>query len=344
MKIAILYFQDTKKPLAGDSVCLSNLSQSLVQRGHKVEILSLFGPQSRSSLWKARFKRSIYSAYIFAKATKLSRYDIVLFTEPLYPFNMLLLRYLKFITKAHIVLNEVGTPRVKNKFYYLPIRNKFPVLINGENARPFAENIATKVELLPPCVDTTKLRPLEIDKKWDLLYVGHLYREKGVFLLLQAMNRLKERGFSPKLKIICTPCVEEKFHQRYIRENSLANVDMETAIISDHISVYNSARVFVYPGISYNRVAQVPLTILEASACGLPVVCTTLYRHIELPNISFAEPTPESLADAIIRATKSCNSSKGERTIAVVRERYSVNTVGEIAESIFARVIENSRR
>jgi putative protein kinase ArgK-like GTPase of G3E family len=51
MKIAILYFQDIKKPLAGDSTYLSNLSRSLIEEGHEVEILSLFGPQSKSNLW-----------------------------------------------------------------------------------------------------------------------------------------------------------------------------------------------------------------------------------------------------------------------------------------------------
>jgi glycosyltransferase involved in cell wall biosynthesis len=339
MKIAILYFQDIKKPLAGDSTYLSNLSHSLIEEGHEVEILSLFGPQSKSNLWEARLKRSIYSAYIFAKAARISRYDIVLFAEPLYPFNMVLLRYLKFLTKAHIVLNEIGAPRIKDKFYYLPIRNKFPVLINGESARHFAESIATEVELLPPCVDTTKLYPLDIDKKWDLLYIGHLYKEKGVLLLLHAMKRLKDTGSRLKLKILCTPCAEEKFYRRYIRENGLDNVDMETAIITDHISVYNSARAFVYPGLSHNRVAQFPLTILEASACGLPVVCTTLYRHIELPNITFADPAPESLQEAILRIADNWNPDKRDQTIAVIRERYSVSSMGSIAESFFAQVI-----
>jgi glycosyltransferase involved in cell wall biosynthesis len=344
MKIAILYFQDIKKPLGGDSTYLANLSRSLIEKDHEVEILSLFGPQSKSTLWEARLKRSIYSAYIFAKAARISRYDIVLFAEPIYPFNMVLLRDLKLLTKAHIVLNEIVAPRIKNKFYYLPIRNKFPVLINGESARHFAESIATEVELLPPSVDTTRLYPLDLDKKWDLLYIGHLFKEKGVLLLLHTMKRLKDTGSHLKLKILCTWSTEEKFYRRYIRENGLDNVDMETAIITDHISVYNSARAFVYPGLSHNRVAQFPLTILEASACGLPVVCTTLYRHVDLPNITWAEPTPESLGNAILLSLNAWNLDKHDQTIAVIRERYSISNMGSIAESFFTRIIANNRK
>lgn len=338
MRIAVLYFQDTENPLTGDDTYLLNLSRSLAERGHEVKVFSLFGTPPKISLWGDRFKRTIYSTFVLAKTSKLSHYDIVLFTEPLFPYNLMLLRYLKFRTKAHIIL-YVGVPRITSRLYYLPIRGKFPALIIGETARPFAKSIATKVRLVPPGIDITRLYPLDIDKKWDLLYIGHLYQEKGVLLLLRTMAWLKNRGSPLRLKIICTPSSEEKFYRRYIQENSLDNVDMETAIIKNHILVYNSARVFVYPGISYNRVAEVPLTILEASACGLPVVCCSLYQHIELPNITFADVDPESLADALLQAGNSWNQEKRDQTIAVIHERYSLTSLGSLAESFFTEVI-----
>lgn len=343
MKIAILYFQDIKKPLAGDLTYLSNLSRSLVERGHEVEILSWFGTQSDQSLWRARFKRNVYASYVLAKSARLSRFDLVLFAEPLYPFNMLLLRYLKSRIKSRIILCEVGGPALRSRLYYLPIRNKFPVLINENNARHFAESIATDIGLLPPGIDTARFHPLDMDKKWDLLYLGHLYKEKGVLLLMNAMKWLKDKGHSLKLKIICAPNAEEHFYRRYIKHNGLDNIDMECAIIYDHISVYNSARLFVYPGTSYKRVAQFPLTILEASACGLPVVCTTLYRHIDLPNITCAEPTPESLADAILRSLNTWNLDKRDRTTAVIHDRHALASAGRIAESLFTDIVEGRR-
>lgn len=149
MKIAILYFQDIKRPLAGDLTYLSNLSRGLIERGHEVEILSWFSTQSDQSLWRARFKRNVYAAYVLAKSARLSRFDLVLFAEPLYPFNMLLLRYLKSRIKSHIILCEVGAPVIRSRLYYLPIRNRFPVFINGDNARHFAESISTDIGLAP---------------------------------------------------------------------------------------------------------------------------------------------------------------------------------------------------
>jgi glycosyltransferase involved in cell wall biosynthesis len=276
-------------------------------------------------------------------ASKLSHYDIVLFAEPLYPQNILLLRYLKFRIVAPIVL-YVGFPSFKSKPYYLLIRNKFPVLIVGEITRPFAESITTSVGLVSPGVDIIKLYPLDSNKKWDLLYIGSLFREKGVWLLLQAMKLLQSSGSPIQLKIIHPPSNGEKFYYRYIREKGLDNVNMERATVTDHFSVYNSARVFVYPGISYNRVLDVPMTILEASACGLPVVCTSLYRHIELPNITFTDPDPTSLAGAILQAGSDWTSQKCDQTLAIIRKMYSLGSMSSMAESFFTEVIARKKK
>ncbi|MFC2044890.1 glycosyltransferase [Chloroflexota bacterium] len=339
MKVAILYFQNINAPMRGDDTYISNLSCSLTDRGHRVKVFSIFGTPSRISLWDDRFKRTVYSASLWGKTAELSRYDIVLFTEPLFPYSMMLLRYLKLRTKAHIIL-YVGVPRITNGSYFLLIKNKFPAMISGENARPFAESIAPKVGLVPPGIDTARLHPQDTNKMWDLLYIGHLYKEKGVLLLLQAMKLLKNNNSPLKLKIICTPNVEEKFYRCYIQQNGLDNVDMERAIIKDHVSVYNSARAFVYPGISYNRVAEVPLTIMEASACGLPVVTTSMYRHIKLPNITFSEPEVKALADAIIQATDSWNMEKQQQTLNMINSSYSLASLGSRAESFFTEVID----
>ena len=341
MRLVILYFQDVNRPLCGERAYVLNLSQCLVDRGHEVSILSPFGTPSQTRLWSDRLKRTVYSGFILTKISELSRYDVVLFAEPLYPQNVMLLRCLKSLTKAHIVLH-VRVPSIANSLYYLPIRGKFPALISGEITRPFAERIASNVALVNPGIDTRKLYPLGIEKKWDLLYVGHLYREKGVLILLQAMKWLKSNGSPLKLKIIHAPSTEAKLYRRYIADNGLDNVDLEAAIITDHLSVYNSARVFVYPGVSYYRVATTPLTVLEASACGLPVVCTSLYRHVRLPNITFTDIEVNSLAGALLQSV-SDPSTNHDQTIAIIREKYSLASMGTVAESFFAAVIDGQR-
>ena len=342
MRVAVLYFQDVDSPLAGDRTYLLNLSQSLTMRGNEVSILSLFHTLTEANIWANRFRRAIYSTFMLANIHKHSSYDILLFMEPLYPQNLMLLRYLRQRIKAQIVI-YVTKPRINWELYYLSIKSKFPALISGEVARPFAESIATKVQMVPPGIDTASLHPLDIEKKWDLLYIGHLYREKGVFLLLNAMKWLKVYGLPLKLKVIHSPGVEARFYRRYIRKNGLDNVDMEEATIVDKISVYNSARVFVYPGVSYNRVATVPITILEASACGLPVVCTSLYRYIDLPNITFSVPDARSLADAILQTRHSSNQEKRNRTLDIIHNQYSIETTGGMVESFLAGIIDGEK-
>ena len=343
LKIAILHFEDVKRPVTGYGTYLLNLSCSLMARGHQVEILNLFAASSRVSLWGDRLKRTVYSFYCLGRAGKLGRYDIVLFAEPLYPQNLLLLKCLQLRLRACIVL-WLRMPRFTSGFYYALISRQFPSFITGEIARPFAEKIAAEVYLLSPGLDVERMGLQNTPKKWDFLYIGHLFPEKGVLLLLQAMKVLKERQVNLSLKIVHIPCGEERFYSKYIRDNGLDNVDMETAVIDDRLSIYNSARAYVYPGTSYTRVVETPLTIIEASACGLPVVTTSLYRHIHLPNIVLADTTPESMAEAMLHTLESWSGWKRDRTISAVRHEYSLESLGEKAEKFFNKVLAGKSR
>ena len=130
MRIGILYFVDVQSPVTGVGTYLLNLRRSLAERFHEVSNLSLFGTLSKISLWSDRFKRTIYSAFILAKTSELSHYDIVLFFEPLHPINIMLLRYLKLLARTRVIV-YAGTGQIKNQLYYLPIKGQFPALISG---------------------------------------------------------------------------------------------------------------------------------------------------------------------------------------------------------------------
>jgi glycosyltransferase involved in cell wall biosynthesis len=323
LNISILHFEDTRTSVSGYGRYLANLCRSLVEKGHQVDTLSLFGSPSNSSLWAERLKRTRYSAFLFSNTKQLNLYDIVLFTEPLYPQNLILLRYLKMQLKVKVVL-WLSIPRIKAMIYYLPINHKFPAYVTSEKAFVLAKQIATRVELFPSGVDIGRLQPVDMDKKWDFLYIGNLYREKGVLLLLQAMKLLKEKKVSLKLKIIHASGEGAVYYRRYISNNKLDNVDMEMSIIDKHLSIFNSARVYVYPGISYHRVADVVLTIIEAYACGLPVVTTSLYRYINLPNMIYTDANPELLANAMLKAIETWNQQKQGQILFAIQRDYSL--------------------
>jgi glycosyltransferase involved in cell wall biosynthesis len=339
LKIAILHFEETSRPGNGYKAYLLNLSRSLIQKGHRVDTLNLFGTASAAHLWGDRLKRTRYSAYLLAHAARLGGYDIVLFTEPLYPHNLLLLRYLRLCCRACIVL-WLWMPRISQEAYYTLIKKDFPALITAEIARPFAEKLATRVEILLPAVDIGRMCPRDVDKKWDFLYLGHLAREKGVILLLQAMKIIKANNMPCNLKIVHTPGKEEGAVRRFIAENGLDKVEIEMAVTDNHAAIYSSARVFVYPGIAYHRVVDTPLTIIEASACGLPVVTTSLYRHIALPNLTYCETDPELLAAAMLRALGSWDSLQQARALSVIQECHSLESLGNRAEAYFRGLLK----
>jgi glycosyltransferase involved in cell wall biosynthesis len=341
VKIAIIYFRDIKTWTTGDGVYLKNLAIALSNRGHEISSLYLWPTTfTKTSLWYERYRRTIYSAYLMKIAFRLKRYDIIVFAEPFYPQNLLLLTLFRLLCKSPVVIFcGIGAPFKRIKAYYFLVKKKFPAMISGEKARPLAAEISRIVGLVPPGLDLAGFYPQNIRKCYDLLYLGHIFREKGIFLLLEAMKCLKADGFKPHLKIIHTPGPEENSIKRYIRENRLDNIDMESKILERPAIEYNKARVFVYPGISHKRVATVPLTILEASACGLPVVCTSLYRYIDLPNATITEPEPKALAQAIRETLNNDNQANCQRTQEIMRGRYSLESMGIFAEDFFSKLL-----
>lgn len=121
-------------------------------------------------------------------------------------------------------------------------------------------------------IDLNIFRPLGIAKKYDLVFAARLEKNKGIALLLQAMSNVKARMPNVKLLIIGSGPLKAEL-QDYVKRNDLEhNVFfsgwLETA--EDVALAYNSAKIFINP--SFNEGG--PRVVLEAMACGLPVITT----------------------------------------------------------------------
>ncbi|MBI5127068.1 glycosyltransferase family 4 protein [Candidatus Roizmanbacteria bacterium] len=103
----------------------------------------------------------------------------------------------------------------------------------------------------------------------NLLYVGRIVSRKGLQYLLKAFNKIKKDLPKIKLTILGEGPLRESLKE-YVRNNSLGRlVDFKGEIIGkEKIRYYQNADIFCAP---YSD-ESFALTVLEAMACGLPIV------------------------------------------------------------------------
>lgn len=119
-------------------------------------------------------------------------------------------------------------------------------------------------------IDLNIFKPTNIPKEYDLIFVGRLEKNKGINLLLEAVRELKVK--SRKLKVLIVGSGPLKKDIKLKIKNWKLKIDMhgwakDSAEIAELI---NKSRVLIMP--SYNEGG--PRVVLEALACGIPVLAT----------------------------------------------------------------------
>ncbi|MES3005444.1 MAG: glycosyltransferase family 4 protein [Patescibacteria group bacterium] len=120
-------------------------------------------------------------------------------------------------------------------------------------------------------VDTEYFSPSnQIDKKYDVLFVGRLIESKGILNLLDAFKDLIKIRSYLKLALVGTGPLKNKIDS-YIVENHLSSNVESLGYLSETtlLDTYRLSKIAVLPSLSREGVLT---TALEATACGLPVV------------------------------------------------------------------------
>jgi glycosyltransferase involved in cell wall biosynthesis len=132
----------------------------------------------------------------------------------------------------------------------------------------------TRIFHLPNAIDTELFHP-DNDKKEDnlLLYLGRITPVKGLHILLDALRHLQR----PVRLVVIGPVNDLKYYENITKliekENKKGKNQVEYAGIlplKEAIRFYQKATAFILP--SYWE--AFPMTLLEALACGTPVIAT----------------------------------------------------------------------
>jgi glycosyltransferase involved in cell wall biosynthesis len=172
------------------------------------------------------------------------------------------------------------------------------------------------------------------------IYLGRLSPEKGVRVLLEAWRSLPE----VPLDIIGDGPLRDEVAAA-VATPELAHVRLVGPLAHDEaLARLKRARMLVFPSICYEGFA---FAIVEALACGLPVVASRLGAQAEVVNhgvsgLLFSAGDPKALRDTVTRLASSpelgARLSDGARR--EFRERFSSDTSYGVLMDIYARVID----
>ncbi|MCS7220088.1 MAG: glycosyltransferase family 4 protein [Anaerolineae bacterium] len=180
-----------------------------------------------------------------------------------------------------------------------------------------------------------------------LISVGRLQVEKGLHLLLQALARLRRPGVH--LLIVGQGRDEARLRRLAQRYRLASQVHFTGFVPHEELPAYlNAADIFVMPTLC---VEGLPMVILEAMACGLPIVASdiggipTAVDHGR-NGLLFPPGDVDQLAGHIGRLLDepglACALGEAARAKAV--EQFSLERMVRDTEAVFLRVVHEARR
>lgn len=203
-----------------------------------------------------------------------------------------------------------------------------------------------KIALIPGSgVDVRKLVPLPVPPEpLTLGFAGRLLEDKGIQALIDAVRLLRVRHPQLQLLIAGTPDPHNPTSISEAEAKSWANESGITWLghVGDISTLWARAHIAVLP----SRREGFPKSLLEAAACGRPMVATDVpgCREIAIPGRTGAlcEPdNPASLANAIegLIASDEKREMYGRAARDLVVERYASGIIGRQTVDLYRSLL-----
>lgn len=271
--------------LGGASMVIENLADELGKRGVDVTIGALMFKRVPP---KGAYDVSVIPMGNVLKLKKfLDGFDIVHNHHPI-------INYLSLITRKPFVYHYHGTPNFgKGNLLRFSMLSSIKIANHRFDATiAVSETGCTelkqyfnlnKIYVVYNGVDTNLFKP-ELDERFrkgtpQYLFIGNLYEHKKVEELILALEKLVKTYPKAHLQIVGGGYANAKLKSLVCKLNLQKHVRFAGFVPHGELPYYYSS-CDVY--VTASRCELFPLPLLEAWACGKPVVASTISAHIEL--------------------------------------------------------------
>jgi glycosyltransferase involved in cell wall biosynthesis len=220
-----------------------------------------------------------------------------------------------------------------------------PSQYSRRNAIDLYDIDSSRVDVVHPCVDLNRFKPAapgarESSSK-DVLFVGMIYRRKGLEILLRALSVLR----LPEVLLRVIGTGEDKTRmERLAVKLGISNqvIFLGNVSDSDLIHYYQRSRVVCMPSLQegFGMVA------IEAQACGTPVVATnagSLPEAVADRRWLAAPGDPYELSNVLAKALDEHNNRTHERCREFAENNFSPRTVALQMQAVYEKALSTRR-
>lgn len=209
------------------------------------------------------------------------------------------------------------------------------------------------VDVVPLGIDVDSFFPstVERDGPFTIGYLGRIAPEKGVHLLCEAYRRLRRRGELEGCRIELAGYLGPE-HRSYLdgimRQVSEWGLEAEINYrgpleLEEKLAFLQALDIFAVPA-TYDDPKG--LSLVEAMACGVPVVSTKRGTYVELiertgGGVVTAPDDLDAFASELLRLRRDDTRrlEMGERGVAAVRAEYGADVMATRALDIYSRLV-----
>ena len=206
-----------------------------------------------------------------------------------------------------------------------------------------------RIALIPGSgVDTERLTPSpEPSGPPTAAFVGRLLADKGIGTLIEAHRLLRSRGSNVELLIAGTPDPANPASGSVAEAEAFGREPGVTWLgqVDDIAALWTRAAIAVLP----SRREGLPMSLLEAAACGRPMVATNVpgCREIVRPGetgLLVPPDDPPALAEAIasLVAAPELRARFGAAARKLAIERFSADRIGRQTVELYRRFVKVS--
>jgi len=312
--------------IGGLGLHVHELSKEIVKRGHQVTVFTCEkSPKSSHNFVEGynvyyfkpltlSFGISVSPSMLPSLLNKVDEFDIVHAHSHLF-FSTYMAAFVRKFKKTPFIVTNHGFVSQKLPLsiqkIVLPIVAKWTysyadaVICYTSEMKEEMENWGIRTEnvrIIHNGVNAEFFRPLNNNKKeFDIIWVGRYVPGKGIEFLIQSISKLKKEFNNLKVLMIGSGPLKKSIEELIIKSNLSNHISLIENISNDDLLYYyNKSKLFVLTSIEEG----VPRTILEAMACGLPVVCSDLPQLktlIDRSGILVPKKDTISIANAVIK-------------------------------------------
>lgn len=160
------------------------------------------------------------------------------------------------------------------KTLYLMLQKADAITVTGNNSKQILIKNGIepkKIFCLPNSIDIKLFKPINVKKKYDLIYLGRISEEKELLNLIQITKILI--SIFPSIRVGIAGNGEQKniLEKKVIAEKLTKNIII-LGFVKDSVEFYNQGRIFVLT----SHTEGVARSAVEAMACGIPCVSSNV--------------------------------------------------------------------